>query len=184
MPYTRACVWVRVRVCVMVGQIDADWGHVHFIFFLECTSSFRAMPCCAVPYGTSCLGPWTDAYKNTPLPPINYKRGDTAELPHQTRMLLGLLGKVPVVAVVVCLVAIAVAAALPAAAAAAAASSKQHCSLFTVHRCCLCSLFTVAVAFVAVTVTVVGLLFWRCWLCFRWPRSTITLPPSPAVSRT
>jgi hypothetical protein len=33
------------------------------------------------------------SYNDVRLPPINYKEGDIAELPFQTRMLLGLLGK-------------------------------------------------------------------------------------------
>ena len=39
------------------------------------------------------VGPWSTAYSGVRLPPINYKMGDIAELPFQTRMLLGLLGK-------------------------------------------------------------------------------------------
>ncbi len=38
-------------------------------------------------------GPWSTAYDEVRLPPINYKEGNIAELPFQTRMLLGLLGK-------------------------------------------------------------------------------------------
>ena len=38
-------------------------------------------------------GPWSEAYANTLLPPINYQGDDIAELPWQTRMLLSLLGK-------------------------------------------------------------------------------------------
>ena len=37
--------------------------------------------------------PWSSAYDNVTLPPINYKGDDIADLPWQTRMLLGLLGK-------------------------------------------------------------------------------------------
>lgn len=36
--------------------------------------------------------PWSSAYKNVTLPPINYQGDDIADLPWQTRMLLGLLG--------------------------------------------------------------------------------------------
>jgi arylsulfatase len=38
-------------------------------------------------------GPWTHVYDGVKLPPINFKGGNIAELPYQTRMLLGLLGK-------------------------------------------------------------------------------------------
>jgi hypothetical protein len=38
-------------------------------------------------------GPWSTAYDGVRLPPINYKGGDIGDLPFQTRMLLGLLGK-------------------------------------------------------------------------------------------
>ena len=38
-------------------------------------------------------GPWSTAYDGVRLPPINYEGDDIAELPWQTRMLLGLLGK-------------------------------------------------------------------------------------------
>ena len=38
-------------------------------------------------------GPWSEAYEGVTLPPINYKEGNIGELPYQTRMLLGLLGK-------------------------------------------------------------------------------------------
>ena len=37
--------------------------------------------------------PWSSAYDGVELPPLNYRGDDIAELPYQTRMLLGLLGK-------------------------------------------------------------------------------------------
>eukprot|EP01051_Picozoa_sp_SAG22_P006806 SAG22_NODE_459_length_10228_cov_9.593642_3_plen_547_part_00 len=37
-------------------------------------------------------GPWTAAYEGVELPPLNFREGNIAALPYQTRMLLGLLG--------------------------------------------------------------------------------------------
>jgi len=38
-------------------------------------------------------GRWRHAYDGVKLPPLNYRKGNIESLPHQTRMLLGLLGK-------------------------------------------------------------------------------------------
>ena len=38
-------------------------------------------------------GQWRHAYDGVQLPPLNYATGNIGELPYQTRMLLGLLGK-------------------------------------------------------------------------------------------
>eukprot|EP00937_MAST-01D_sp_MAST-1D-sp2_P007992 g7992.t1 len=38
-------------------------------------------------------GPWAHVYDGVALPPLNYRAGDIAALPYQTRMLLGLLGR-------------------------------------------------------------------------------------------
>jgi len=38
-------------------------------------------------------GRWRHAYDGVELPPLNYRQGNIGELPYQTRMLLGLLGK-------------------------------------------------------------------------------------------
>jgi len=38
-------------------------------------------------------GPWRHVYDGVKLPPLNYREGNIAAIPYQTRMLLGLLGK-------------------------------------------------------------------------------------------
>jgi arylsulfatase A-like enzyme len=37
-------------------------------------------------------GPWSNVYNGVSFPPVNFQNGNIAELPYQTRMLLGLLG--------------------------------------------------------------------------------------------